>query len=330
LNLIVLIKKSSVELSLKKVGVMVMKELTGRIVNIQKYSVHDGPGIRDLVFMKGCPLKCIWCSNPETQSPSFQLAYNSKRCIGVESCGYCVKECAQEVFTINGKNNIEMDRSKCINCLKCVNICCSKALHVFGTDMTVDEVFKKTQNQTDTWRSNGGVTISGGEPLLQADFVTALLKKYKTVGVHTAIETTGYAPWERLEQVARWCNLIFYDIKILNKQKHNNYTGVDNSVILQNIKKLTEKFPDIEIIVRTPVIPNINNQEKDIINIVKFLDGLDNLNDYELLPYHGYGSSKYLQLGMTYKLEGIGSLEKEPIYELNQRIRKMLNLRKKV
>lgn len=306
---------------------MSLKEITGRIVNIQKYSVHDGPGIRDLVFMKGCPLKCIWCSNPETQSSNFQIAYNNKKCIGAELCGYCVKVCDNGVFSIKD-NMIVMDRCKCINCQKCVKICCSKALHIFGTDMTVDEVFLKTQNQPDSWRSNGGVTISGGEPLLQADFVTALLKKYKSVGVHTAIETTGYAPWEKLEKVARWCNLIYYDIKLMDSQKHKKYTGMDNFLILENIKKLTENFPEVDIIIRTPVVPGINEQEQDIMDIVKFLETLPNLQDYELLPYHSYGSSKYEQLGMIYKLKDLSSLEREPVYKLNDRIRKMLNLQK--
>ena len=305
-----------------------MEEVTGRIVNIQKYSVHDGPGIRDLIFMKGCPLQCTWCSNPETQSLNLQIAYNNTKCLGGELCGYCVEECDSSVFSVNENKLLVMERSKCINCFKCVKVCCSKALHIFGSDMTIDEVFKKTQNQAASWRANGGVTISGGEPLLQADFVTALLKKYKSVGVHTAIETTGYAPWENLEQVARWCNLIYYDVKIKDPDKHRYYTGVDNSLILANIKKLTERFSDLEIIVRTPVVPGINEQEADIMDIANFLSTLPNLQDYELLPYHSYGSSKYEQLGMIYDLKGLGSLEREPIYELNQRIRKILNLQK--
>jgi pyruvate formate lyase activating enzyme len=308
--------------------VIILKELRGRIVNIQKYSVHDGPGIRDLVFMKGCPLKCIWCSNPETQSCDLQIAFNTTKCIGAEACGDCVKVCTEGVMSVDNDNNIVVNRSKCVSCYKCVEICCSKALHIFGSDMSIDEIFRKTQNQAGTWRSNGGVTVSGGEPLMQADFVAALLKKYKSVGVHTTIETTGYAPWEKLQQVAEWCNLIYYDIKIMDAQKHKKYTGVDNSIILKNIKKLTEKFSEVDIIVRTPVVPGVNDQEEDIMEIVKYLNALPNLKNYELLPYHGYGSSKYEQIGMSYELEGVGSLEDEFIYELNKRVRKMLNLQK--
>jgi pyruvate formate lyase activating enzyme len=313
---------------LKEEGGKILGEVYGCITNIQKYSVHDGPGIRDLIFMKGCPLKCIWCSNPETQSLNHQLAYNSMKCIGVDLCGSCIKICDNYALSADEHNKIKVDRSKCNNCQKCVEVCCSKAMHIFGSLMTIDEVFKKTQNQPGAWRSNGGITVSGGEPLLQADFVAALLRKYKNAGVHTAIETSGFAPWEKLELVAQWCSLIHYDIKILDNQKHKEYTGVDNKIILENLKKLRERFPEVDLIVRTPVIPNINDQEQDIMEIVDFLKTVPNLTDYELLPYHGYGSSKYKQLGMVYELEGIGSLEKEPIYELNQRVRKILNLQK--
>lgn len=302
----------------------------GRVVNIQKYSVHDGPGIRDLVFMKGCPLRCIWCSNPETQLFNFQIGYNSKKCIGAESCGYCAKVCPEGAMYISDKSMIVVDRSKCVYCFKCVEVCCSKALHVFGSDMTVDEVFNKTQNQSDVWRANGGVTISGGEPLMQAEFVAALLKKYKGVGVHTAIETSGLAPWEKLEKVIPYCNLVYYDIKIMDSKKHKKYTGEDNFIILENIKKLTKTSSVVDIIIRTPVVPGINDQEEDIVDIARFLQTLPTIQDYELLPYHGYGSSKYEQLGINYELEGVSSLEKESVHKLNQRIRKMLNVEKTI
>jgi len=309
-----------------KVKVIILKEITGCIFNIQKYCVHDGPGIRDVVFMKGCPLKCIWCSNPESQSSNLQLAYNITKCIGADLCGYCIKACANVALSVGKDNKIVVDRNKCVDCQKCVKVCCSNALHTFGTVMTIDEVFRKTQNQEGAWRSNGGITVSGGEPLLQADFVTALLKKYRGVGVHTAIETTGFVSWEKLEEVAQWCNLIYYDVKIMDAQKHKKFTGVDNVIIVENLKKLCENFSEVDIIVRTPVIPDINDQEKDIMDIVEFLQTLPNLKDYELLPYHGYGSSKYEQLGRAYELEGVASLPKGPIHELNQSIRKMLNL----
>ncbi|MEL7564557.1 MAG: glycyl-radical enzyme activating protein [Dehalobacterium sp.] len=304
---------------------MFLKEIFGRISNIQRYCVHDGPGIRDVIFMKGCPLKCIWCSNPETQSLDPQIAYNPNKCI---LCGKCIQVCSSGALSL-GENKINLNRQKCISCYKCVESCCSKALHIFGSDMAVDEVFRKIQSQSSSWRANGGVTVSGGEPLLQADFVAALLKRCRSVGIHTAIETTGFAPWKMLNQVAQWCNLIYYDVKMMNNQKHKRYTGVDNTVILHNLKKLSEHFPEIELIVRTPVIPGINDEKKDIEDIVKFLQTLSSLQDYELLPYHGYGSSKYKQLDMEYKLEGINSLAREPVSKLNQQMREMLNLHKK-
>lgn len=303
-----------------------MQIKTGRIVNIQKYSVHDGPGIRDLVFMKGCPLKCMWCSNPETQSFDFQLAFNNIRCIGAEQCGYCAESCNKEAIIIDQEGSIQLDRNKCIQCFSCVEVCCSKALHVFGVDMTVNEVFDKTQDQAETWRSNGGITISGGEPLMQADFLAELLEKYKSVGVHTAIETTGYCSWETFEKVARWCNLIYYDVKLMNPVKHKKYTGVDNKLILENLKRLSETFPESEIIVRTPVIPGINDKNEEIMEIVNFLITLKKIDDYELLAYHAFGSNKYKFLGRTYKMGGIGSPSKAQIEEMNQQARTRLNL----
>jgi pyruvate formate lyase activating enzyme len=303
-----------------------LQNKTGRLVNIQKYSVHDGPGIRDLVFMKGCPLKCIWCSNPETQLFDFQLAFNNTKCIGAKYCGYCAETCNEDAIIVDKKGLIQIDRSRCINCFSCVEVCCSKALHVFGVDMTVNEVFDKTQDQAETWRSNGGITISGGEPLMQADFLAELLEKYKNVGIHTAIETTGYCSWENLEKVARWCNLIYYDVKLMNPVKHKKYTGVDNKLILENLKRLTETFPESEIIVRTPVIPGINDKNEEIMEIVDFLITLKRIDDYELLAYHAYGSNKYKFLGMTYKMDGIGSPAKAQIEEMNQQARTLLNL----
>jgi len=299
-----------------------LKEIKGRITNIQRYCVHDGPGIRDVVFMKGCPLKCIWCSNPETQSSSFQLAYNSQKCI---LCGNCVQSCSSGAVSIM-QNKISIDRNKCIQCNKCVDACCSKALHVFGDDMTLEEIFQKIQSQQSAWRLNGGVTVSGGEPLLQAEFVAAFLKKCKGKGIHTAIETTGFASWEKMDQVAKWCNLIFYDVKMIDAERHKKYTGVDNSIILENLKKLSRFYPEIELIVRTPIIPGINNDEKSILDIANLLQTITNLKDYELLPYHGYGSSKYKQLGMNYSLDNLGTLEIEPILELNKKVRERLNL----
>ena len=209
---------------------MLLQEITGRIFNIQKYCIHDGPGIRDVIFMKGCPLKCTWCSNPESQSSELQLAYNKTKCIGAELCGDCIGECTSEALSVGEDNKIVIDREKCTNCQRCVEVCCSKALQIFGKVMTVDEVIQNTLKQESAWRSNGGITISGGEPLVQADFVMELLRKYKGLGVHTAIETTGYVSWEKLANTVPFCNLIFYDIKLMDSEQHKKHTGVKNSI----------------------------------------------------------------------------------------------------
>lgn len=218
---------------------------------------------------------------------------------------------------------MRVDRKKCVACFHCVAGCHAKALHRFGDKMTVQEVYEKTRNKR-TWRIHGGVTVSGGEPLLQADFVSSLLKKHKSCGAHTAIETTGFASWDALEKVVSYCDLVYYDVKILDAKNHMKYTGVDNKLILDNLKKVAARFPSLQLIVRTPIIPGINDSKEELWNIAKELSGLEHLSDYELLPYHGFGSSKYEQLGLEYQLREILPIDKKKIADFNIDLRKSL------
>ncbi|MGN0159130.1 MAG: glycyl-radical enzyme activating protein [Brotaphodocola sp.] len=301
-----------------------MENNKGIIFNIQKFSIHDGPDIRDTVFMKGCPLRCVWCSNPESQSSRPEVSFNANKCIGKEKCGDCEKLCPQQAITLEETKKLNVDRSLCDACAICADACFPNALTIMGKEMTVDEVISATQNQMSSWRANGGITVSGGEPLMQADFVAEVLKRCQELCIHTAIETTGYASWASLNKVARYCDLIFYDVKILNSEKHQKYTGVKNQIILENLKHLSQKYPDKELIVRTPVIPGINDSEEDLKEIVAFLKTLDHLTDYELLPYHAFGSSKYAQLGREYELAGVKAPSKAEIQKRNQQFRKEL------
>lgn len=301
-----------------------MEQLTGRVFNIQHFSVHDGPGIRDLVFMKGCPLRCKWCSNPESQSPDIQIGYNISKCLGTDICGYCIKACQTGALTQGTGTVVERDNKKCINCLACVKACPTTATRIYGEDLSVEQVCTEVNKQTGVWRANGGVTVSGGEPPLQAEFVAALLEKLKKNGMDTAIETSGYAAWENVEKAAKWCDTIHYDIKVLNREKHKALTGVYNDLILDNLQKLRKCFPDIHIIVRTPVIPGLNDRPEELTAIAKHLGTIGDISDYELLAYHAYGSAKYQQLQMEYALSDITPPEKEALKELNDKLRQLI------
>ena len=182
--------------------------------------------------------------------------------------------------------------------MKCVEHCYAKAMHVYGEALDVDELYARIRNQPLAWRSDGGVTVSGGEPLMQAEFVAALLAKFRRYAIHTAIETTLFASWEKVALVAAQCSLIYADMKFFSAEKHKKYTGVNNALIKETLLRLKKEFPAIELIVRTPVIPGINDDEEELNNIADFLKQIPGLNDYELLPFHSFGAPKYEQLGI--------------------------------
>ena len=295
----------------------------GRIFNIQKFSVHDGPGVRDTVFMKGCPLRCLWCSNPESQSPQPQIGWREKKCIG---CGVCLKSCPSGALSRGQDGRIERDNKKCTLCMQCVKRCYAKAMHVYGEALDVDELYARIRNQPLAWRSDGGVTVSGGEPLMQAEFVAALLSKFRRYAIHTAIETSLFAAWEKVALVAAQCSLIYADMKFFSAEKHKKYTGVDNALIKENLIKKKKGFPSVELIVRTPVIPGINDDEEELNNIADFLKQVPGLNDYELLPFHSFGAPKYEQLGIEYAVKDLKAQDKEEILLLNNELRYRIGL----
>lgn len=279
----------------------------GLVFNIQKFSLHDGAGIRTLVFLKGCPLSCRWCANPEGISSSVELAFDPTKCIGTKECGRCLDVCpSRAVFPGPVSGRVEMDRTRCDACGLCAGACPSRALEQVGRWMTVDEVIQEVEEDSGFYaRSGGGLTLSGGEPLLQAAFAVEVLRAARGRGIHTALETSGSCPWEDLEAACSLADEIFFDVKARESAKHRTATGVPNERILENLRRLCDRFPDRPLRVRTPVIPGYNDTPSDIRAIAEFLDTLPRPVAYELLPFHRFGEPKYARLGKPCFLEGL-------------------------
>ena len=264
---------------------------TGIVFNIQKFSIHDGRGIRTTVFVTGCPLACKWCSNPESQTKIPIVMLNAPNCL---HCGACRGSCAIKAidYSLHGYIN----RQLCTNCRKCAEVCCAGALVVSGKVVTVAEVLRELKKDAIHYRrSRGGITISGGEPLGQAEFVAALLKASKRQGWHTAIETTGCGLQESIEKVLPYVDLVLLDIKQMSPELHQKGTGITNTFILQNVIKIAQMSK--QLIVRVPVIPGFNADEKSISLIVEFAKTMRGVQEIHLLPYHKLSANKYLALG---------------------------------
>lgn len=272
---------------------------TGLVFNVQKYSVHDGPGIRTIVFLKGCPLSCDWCSNPESQSSKRQLAYNANKCLTLAKCVRCAEICTVGALLFAEDDTITIDRELCFNCMNCAGVCPSQALKPFGEIRTVDDVLNVVEQDSIFYaRSGGGLTVSGGEPMAQPKFLIALLREAKRRRIKTAIETCGMAPYDVLHEACGHLNNVMFDIKHVDPVAHKEGTGVSNEVILNNFKQMCEDFPQLPILVRTPVIPGFNDNEDAIMGIVELVKGRENVS-YEMLPYHRLGTQKYEQIGKS-------------------------------
>ncbi|MEA4853708.1 MAG: glycyl-radical enzyme activating protein [Christensenella sp.] len=265
-----------------------MKE-KGVIFNIQKYSVNDGGGIRTIIFLKGCPLRCVWCSNPESQIIAPQVLFTATKCIG---CGKCAVVCPN-----NALNNPVV----CTGCGKCVDVCYAGAREIYGKEMTVQQVLAEIEKDRVFYRnSGGGVTLSGGEALMQWEFASALASAVKKRYLNLAIETTGYAPFERAYEVLKFCDTILYDLKHMDSAIHQKYTGVSNALILDNARKLSELGK--KVIYRIPLIGGINNDEINIRSVIDFAKET-HVSTIHLLPYHEFGRAKYEKIGKRYACE---------------------------
>jgi pyruvate formate lyase activating enzyme len=269
------------------------EDITGIIFNIQYYSIHDGPGIRTDVFLKGCFLRCVWCQNPESQSLKPELFYFKEKCTG---CGKCVAVCSTRAIRIEDRKSIT-DRIKCDGCGKCVQVCPNEAKSLMGKEMPVQEVFQKIKGDEIFYkRSNGGVTLTGGEPLFQPCFSRNLLTICQQAGIHTAIETCGYADWRIFKDILQHVNLVLFDLKHMSSDKHREYTGVPNELILDNARRIYHELK-IPVWARIPVIPGYNDSIQNIDTTADFIASeLGTSVPVYLLAYHRLGESKHEKL----------------------------------
>ena len=274
----------------------------GRIFEVQRFSIHDGPGIRTTVFMKGCPLRCIWCHNPDGALPDRMLSFLPERCIG---CDYCVQICPNQAHLMESGLH-KLDRTLCEVCGACTEECYAHALELIGRDVTVRDVIDEVMRDRPFYEtSGGGITLSGGEPTNQMDFTEALLRLVREEGLNTCVETCGFTDFHNLEIIRDLVDLFLYDLKETDPQRHKDYTGVSNEAILTNLRKLHER--GATILLRCPIIPGYNDRTDHFEAIIALANELPNLVGIELMPYHPFGESKLQRLGIDPKARASSS-----------------------
>lgn len=268
----------------------------GMIFDIKKYSINDGPGIRTTVFLKGCPLDCWWCHNPESKSNKPELMYRANRCT---LCAECVDDCPLGAISLNGKANT--NRNVCDSCGLCADVCYNGARELLGREMTVADIMKEIERDVPFFdQSKGGVTFSGGEPLLQRKFLAEVLKACRAHDIHTVVDTSGFASWETFESIREDVNLFLYDLKSMDDEQHKKYTGVSNKLVLENLRRLDDV--GTHCVVRIPLIPGVNDNQENLVESGKFLASLRNVQSVDLMGYHDIAQGKYESLGMEYRL----------------------------
>jgi pyruvate formate lyase activating enzyme len=268
---------------------------SGRVFDVQRFSLHDGPGIRTVVFLKGCPLRCAWCANPESQVPGPQIAWFENLCV---SCGRCVEACPRGAIRMDC-SRVRTDRRVCMACGACAAACSRGARRLMGHDMTVDEVMAEVRRDAPFFRrSGGGVTFSGGEPLAQPAFLHECLRRCRRWGYHTAVETCGHVRWGDLREAATLTDLFLYDLKEFDSARHQELTGLGNELILENLQKLLES--ESQVTVRMPVIPGANDGTESLAALADFVGRHPRILGVELLPYHPLGRHKYEALDIQW------------------------------
>lgn len=281
------------------------KKVKGIVFNIQRFSLHDGPGLRTVVFLKGCNLRCKWCSNPESQEFMPELYVSTLQCIG---CNKCIDVCPNNALS-KSKIDVQVliDRTLCSGCGSCTEQCPSGAIQFYGKIQTADEIFKIVLRDSAFYRnSDGGITLSGGEPTLQSDFACEILSLCKEEGINTAIETCGFTSWANLEKLLPLLDYIYYDVKHVISSKHLAGTGSDCSVILSNLKRLVSLKQNI--VIRIPIIPDFNDDQESIDAIVTWIDANLSGVSVEIMGYHRYGEGKYKLLDREYQMKNCNKL----------------------
>ena len=288
------------------------------IFNIQKCSIHDGDGIRTLVFFKGCPLRCPWCANPESQVYDCEITEHPSKCIG---CGLCIERCPEKAIGRDGHIN----RNLCSKgCTACTDICYAEAKKHVGKEYSIDEVFAEIKKDKIFYDMNGGgVTFSGGEPLTHGDYLAQIAKKCRENGINVCVESCGFSKYESFQHALPYINSMFMDIKIIDPQRHKEVTGTSNELILDNIRKISEY--GIPITIRTPVVPGYTDSPENIAGIAEFVTTLPTVSEYELLVYHNLGESKYDALGKPYTLKNVKPPSDEEMIALSKLANVILN-----
>ncbi len=283
---------------------------TGCIFNIERFATRDGPGIRTTVFLKGCPLRCLWCSNPESISPFPQMMYFENLC---QQCGRCAQACDYGATAVTPEGRIKLDRSLCTNCGKCVGVCPARAREMTGKLVTVEEVLDEVRQDSLFYQnSGGGVTASGGEPTQQPEFVRELFRQCQDHVIHTCLDTCGFTRPEILQSVLDVTDLVLYDVKHMDPDRHKELTGVDNSIILDNLRMMAAQSRPV--VVRVPLIPGINDTRENLSALAALMKDIG-LRRIDILPYHAYGLSKYDRLGLEYKLADLKPHEESEVEE---------------
>lgn len=267
-------------------------DIRGIIFDVKRFAIHDGPGIRTTVFCKGCPLNCVWCHNPESISPDRELSFMPDRCIG---CGHCFEACRNQAHRMNGSNRV-YDRERCVVCGECAEGCYAEAIEVVGREVTVAEVIDEVESDRPFYEtSDGGMTISGGEPTEQFEFTHALLAEAKDRDLHTCLDTSGLTSWERLEQLLPLVDLFLFDVKDTDAERHKRFTGADSAPILANLDRLNDA--GAAIILRCPMIPGINTDDAHLVRLAELAFSHPRIGQIHLLPFHRLGLSKNDRMG---------------------------------
>jgi pyruvate formate lyase activating enzyme len=292
-------------------------ETKGLVFDIKKYAIHDGPGIRTTVFFKGCPLQCLWCHNPESWKAHVELGFRKGRCAG---CGQCVEACPHEAISLVESRPVT-DVEKCVLCVRCVDVCPAGTRQIIGRETTVSEVMAEVERDVIFYdQSGGGVTFSGGEPLMQPDFLLALLNQCRMLNIHTAVDTSCYAEPEIADSIAERADLFLCDIKHMDDEMHKRFTGVGNELILENIRRIAQA--DKRIVIRIPVIPGFNDETANIEATGKFAASLPGVGRIDILPFNRGGAEKSARLMGEIKSMRVETPDEDKMSEIAENLKK--------